>query len=66
MSRHKKDKEGNKLKHVCEADGCQETAEAFCLTAKHFVCKEHHKPFHTVDGHPLRGVNIQVLWTWKV
>lgn len=57
--------EDDNLKHVCDVEGCLETAEAFCLTAKHFVCKEHHKLFHTVDGHPLRGVNIKVPWEWK-
>jgi len=53
------------LKHICGIKGCEETAEAFCLTAKHYVCKEHHKLFHTVDGHPLRGRTITPPEGWK-
>ena len=50
---------------LCEVEGCTELSEAFCITAWHHVCSEHHDLFH--DGEypkpidSLRKLNLK----WK-
>jgi len=46
----------------CDVEGCINPSEAFCNTANHNLCKEHHDLFHDGNWPKPKGHRPRLKW----